>query len=35
MGKELGFWKEEWGVVKIMENRGGRSGGLLRMNGVV
>lgn len=18
--KELGFWKEEWGVVKIMEN---------------
>lgn len=36
VGKELGFWNEEWGVVKIMENRGGRSGGgLHRMNGVV
>lgn len=35
MGKELGFGKAEWGVAKIMENRGGRSGGLCRMNEVV
>lgn len=30
MGKELGFGKEEWGVVEIMENRGGRSGGAVQ-----
>lgn len=30
VAKELGFWKEEWGVVKIMETRGGRSGGAVQ-----